>query len=262
MAGIRRGLQVALAVPIIMLGTAVASSGIWNQPVPAGIPAASTPAFDHSISGGPTIANAWNQVPDSPVAPPPKPTPPPVPGGVHDVDVPGKLDGEFTVLPGSIEAPPAQRTITLTIEVEEGLPVDPAEMGEFVLGTLNHEKSWAKGGAIAFARTDSRPEIRVLLASPGTVDELCAPLQTNGRWSCGRGGRVVLNAERWINGADAFREAGGELVDYRRYLINHEIGHLLGHQHRNCPTPGAPAPVMAQQSIRMQGCEPNGWVHP
>src|SRR5699024_239080 len=105
-------------------------------------------------------------------------------------------------------------------------------------------------------------DLRVLVASPGTVDEMCAPLATKSEYSCGRYGHAALNAERWINGADPFADAGGSITDYRRYMVNHEVGHLLGHQHRTCPAAGELAPVMVQQTITLGGCEPNGWAYP
>ena len=52
------------------------------------------------------------------------------------------------------------------------------------------------------------------------------------------------------------------LAAYRRYAINHEVGHWLGLADADCPQPGEPAPVMHQQSISLDGCEANQWPPP
>lgn len=94
------------------------------------------------------------------------------------------------------------------------------------------------------------------LATLGTTDELCAPLLTRGRVSCQNGSRVVLNAERWVDGAAAY---GDDTAGYRRYLVNHEFGHALGRNHVGCPGRGRLAPVMMQQTKGLGSCRPNSW---
>ncbi len=49
--------------------------------------------------------------------------------------------------------------------------------------------------------------------------------------SCQTDDRVVLNAKRWVSGAETY---GTDLTNYRRYLVNHEFGHALGYQHVPC----------------------------
>lgn len=182
--------------------------------------------------------------------------------GVLDGDVPFSLTGDLVVVPGSERAPGPGPARTVRVEVEAGLPVDPDRFAQFVMTTLNDPRGWGADGSVSFARTAGDAEIRVVLASPATIDRMCAPLPTNGKWSCGRYGHAALNAERWAVGARAFFAAGGDITQYRQYLVNHEVGHLLGVQHTGCPAAGQVAPIMLQQSLGLDGCLPNGWPHP
>lgn len=183
--------------------------------------------------------------------------------GVRSHRVPEAGSGELRIVPGDVAAPEgAEEVMTVRVEVEQGLDIDDAAFATFVMGTLNDPRGWGADGSLGFTQTDGEADIRVVLATPATVDEMCAPLATNGKWSCGRNGHAALNADRWVLGADAWAEAGGDLTEYRHYLVNHEVGHLLGHPHERCPSAGDLAPVMVQQSISLGGCEPNGWPFP
>src|SRR5690606_2990010 len=183
--------------------------------------------------------------------------------GVRTHRVPDAGSGELRVVAGEAEAPDgADVVMTVRVEVERGLDVDDRAFAAFVMSTLNDPRGWGGDGSVAFARTDGEADIRVVLATPATVDEMCAPLATDGRWSCGRYGHAALNADRWVLGADAWSDAGGDLTSYRQYLVNHEVGHLLGNPHEDCPGAGEVAPVMVQQSISVQGCVPNAWPFP
>ncbi|MFC8924059.1 DUF3152 domain-containing protein [Cellulosimicrobium sp. NPDC057127] len=209
---------------------------------------------------------------DVPQAPevPPAPTPPPAPeppvaepgSGLLGTEVVHDLGGAFTVVPGEAPAPGAGTVRSVRVEVEEGLPVDGEVLAQAVLTTLNDPRGWGLTDGVTFSRTAADDaSIRVVLASPATTDRLCAPLQTESLYSCGNSvtGVAVLNFHRWVNGAADF---GDDVATYRHYLVNHEVGHVLGHGHEPCPAPGAVAPVMLQQTITTDGCLPNGWPSP
>jgi len=123
---------------------------------------------------------------------------------------------------------------------------------------LNDKRSWRGSGRWRFQLVSSADEatLHAYLVTPGTTDQLCAPLLTRGEVSCHNGNRVVLNAKRWVFGADAY---GSDVTGYRRYLVNHEFGHALGKGHVQCPGRGRPAPVMMQQTKGLGGCKKNSW---
>lgn len=150
--------------------------------------------------------------------------------------------------------------LTFRAEVEDGLEVDPLCFALTVERILWDPRSWGGTGAVSFARVDGEAyDFRIILASPQRTRRLCLPLRTGLTLSCKRHDRVVINAWRWQEGADTF---GVDLESYRRYLINHEVGHILGHGHRSCPDAGSAAPVMMQQTKDVGACRSNVWLLP
>lgn len=178
--------------------------------------------------------------------------------GLLSAVVAPSASGELVVVPGVV-AGSAAPVRTVRVEVERGLPVDAALFAETVMAILNDPRGWGAGGAITFARTDGDAELRVVLASPATIDAMCAPLRTNGEFSCGMNGYAAINLARWTLATPEF---GPDRTRYRQYVINHEVGHLLGQPHERCPGADQVAPVMQQQSVRAAPCVPNGWPHP
>jgi hypothetical protein len=163
--------------------------------------------------------------------------------------------GTFEVVPAPGLAPDGSRRIR--IEVESGLAIDPGCFATEVLDILNDDRGWASVYNIGFAQVDDDSyDLRLVLASPTTTDSLCYPARTAGIYSCRHGSLVAINLMRWESGTDDY---GQDLTTYRQYLINHEVGHFLGRGHRRCPAPGAPAPVMMQQTKGLGQCTTNGW---
>ncbi len=134
--------------------------------------------------------------------------------------------------------------------------VGAEELRSFVLATLNDQRSWAAAG-LTFIHSESS-ELQIVLAEPAETDQLCLPLRTVGRFSCQNGSMVVLNADRWRIATDTWDST---VADYRTYLVNHEVGHLVGQRHpaARCAVAGEPALVMAQQTKGLVGCLGNGW---
>jgi hypothetical protein len=147
-----------------------------------------------------------------------------------------------------------------TVEVEPGLGIDPELLAFEVRAALNDERSWARTRTLEQVSDPTQARIRLVLASPDTVDELCgrAGLNTAGIYSCWNGRFAALNSWRWEFGADGF----DDITTYRNYLVNHEFGHGLGFGHAGCPAEGELAPVMMQQSKGHDGCVANGWPYP
>lgn len=73
--------------------------------------------------------------------------------------------------------------------------------------------------------------------------------------------RVYLNRARWTGALP--NGSGMSLRNYRRYLVNHEVGHALGASHVKCERArdGSPvtSPVMLQQTKGTCGCVPSPW---
>lgn len=205
--------------------------------------------------------------------------PAPSPAGVGGAD--GSPDptatAAATVVPAGtgkialIEPPPSTRpahggrVVRIVIGAEGGLGIDSAAFARDVVDTLTDPRGWqgVDGVQFRFVTPEQRTkgagvDMTVVLASPALTDRLCAPLSTQGQVSCNWAGRAVINARRWELGVPWFN---GDLQMYRQYVVNHEVGHGLGHPHQSCPAPGRRSPVMAQQSLRLDGCLPWAWPH-
>lgn len=202
---------------------------------------AGAPSADHQDTGGPAL---------SPTALPPGPA------------YPVSGSGSFTVVPGESAVVGSGSVRTYQVLVEDGMNIDPRGFADAVQATLGDPRGWGHGGGMAFQRVSSGGwDFRVELVSSATIRRICG-YTLKVETSCEIGNQAYINAARWVRGAVAYR---GHLAAYRHYVINHEVGHTLGYHHMGCPSPGALAPVMMEQTLGVvtdgRRCAINPWPY-
>lgn len=244
----RRRAGVTAAVACVAIGMAALAGGLGGDapdPEPAGTEA--QPPYAPGDAEADADAEAEGAEP---------------PDGSHGAtSTTWRSTGDFQTAGGESVVMGSGPVKTYTVEVEDGSGGDVDEFAAEVDEILADPRGWTGSEGIAFQRVSNGGQVdfAIRLAAPDTVDVLCAPLDTEGDVSCAQNGIAVINTMRWHRGADP---SGLDLADYRRYLISHEVGHLLGHAHVECPGPGHPAPVMMQQTLDIGECAPNPWPHP
>jgi hypothetical protein len=182
--------------------------------------------------------------------------------------------GTFRVLKGTSPVVGHGKLYRYTIEVENGITgINLSQYQSLVVQTLSDPRSWA-GHGVALERVDSGPvDFHVSLVSSMTVRKLCGytiPVETSCYAAAGSTqgltvNRVVFNDARWVRGSAAYV---GDVTAYRRYMINHEDGHALGHEHAHQCLSNGLAPTMMQQTFGLRSsatdkfCQANPWPYP
>jgi hypothetical protein len=245
-------ISAALLVPRFVPGGGGASA---STPGPAPEKTAASP---ENSAAAPTVAVA---------AIPTRPAPDPdsllsLPGAV-----PSRGDGAMAFAAGT--GPVLGRTGPLRrfrVAVERDSGEDVEEFAAQVEETLGDRRSWI-GGGVRLRRVPKgvASEFTVYLATRDTARRMCAAGGVNvvvgaaPYTSCRTTGKVIINLDRWRLSTKQYRGAEVPLAVYRIYVLNHEVGHQLGHRHEGCPRKGAPAPVMVQQTLTLRGCTPYPW---
>ncbi|MFF2410297.1 DUF3152 domain-containing protein [Streptomyces sp. NPDC058092] len=170
--------------------------------------------------------------------------------------------GRFTVArAGASDTSDTRKGKAYRVEVEDGSGVDPDRAAVEIARILASPRGWSHHGEHTFRQVADDPAGLVIrIATPGTTDAVCGQsgLDTHGEVNCRVGTDVMVNLKRWQQGSPEFH---GPLADYRALIINHEVGHWLGHGHETCPGKGRPAPAMMQQIYGLKGCVSNAWPY-
>ncbi|MGK4582029.1 DUF3152 domain-containing protein [Kitasatospora sp. HPMI-4] len=174
---------------------------------------------------------------------------------------PAKGKGTFTTAAADGAAVGHGNIRRYKVEVEDGIGIDAQAAAKQIHNILSDKRSWTTNGKDGFQLVaDGKYDFTIKIASPATVDAICATggLNTGGEVNCDVGPQVVVNLKRWNTGSPQFT---GSIDDYRALIINHEVGHRIGHGHEGCPGKGKLAPAMMQQIYGMNGCLPNAWPY-
>ncbi|MGW7280724.1 DUF3152 domain-containing protein [Streptomyces sp. NPDC054844] len=153
------------------------------------------------------------------------------------------------------------RTLTYVVQVEDGIGIPARDVATEVERILADERGWTADGEVGFRRVaGGTSDFRVRLATAETVDDICGQygLDTGGEVNCNVGQDVMVNLKRWLLATQYYVD---DVTSYRALIINHEVGHFLGHGHEGCPGAGRPAPVMMQQIKGLHGCRTNVWPY-
>lgn len=146
--------------------------------------------------------------------------------------------------------------VSYSVSTRGNVRSDLAEFKRQIQETLTDSRGWARLG-VKFNQVESGGRFQLILSEASLLPSFSSGCSAE--WSCRVGSSVIINDNRWTQASEPWNASGGNLRDYRHMVINHEVGHWLGHGHYNCKTAGAKANVMQQQSIDLQGCAFNPW---
>lgn len=107
--------------------------------------------------------------------------------------------------------------------------------------TLNDGRGWSRLG-VTFQEVQSGGSFSLVLSQAELLPTFSSGCSAE--WSCRVGTSVIINDDRWSGASATWNAAGGSMRDYHHMVVNHEVGHWLGHGHLNCAGPAQPAPVM------------------
>lgn len=139
---------------------------------------------------------------------------------------------------------------------------DLTEFSDTVFSTLNDPRGWPRAGAVFQEADGTDPNACSMTLTLAAADQMTSfSTECSDEYSCRVGNDVVINVDRWNNATEGWLNAGGTVSRYRTMVINHEVGHRLGHldNELTCPAVNQPAPLMQQQSMDLLGCVPNEW---
>ena len=139
------------------------------------------------------------------------------------------------------------KTLRYKVSVEPGINKSLKHFAKKVSEILNNKKSWK----LKFVQDNNDYHFEIILARPSLIKTTCG----FGKLSCADmvTNKIYINLNRWIKGSKFSKL---NLEGYRNYVINHEVGHILGFDHDK-PIKNRLCPVMVQQTLSIGDAKPN-----
>lgn len=131
---------------------------------------------------------------------------------------------------------------------------DFEDFREKVSETLNDARGWIRAG-LKFVEVTEGQDLNIILSDALNLEGYNG--YCSGSLSCTSGyNEVIINDERWRLGTSETTDGGMSIRDYQTMVINHEVGHWLGHYNHveACEADGDIAPIMLQQSTGLRNC--------
>lgn len=131
------------------------------------------------------------------------------------------------------------KSLRYKISIESNIKRSLKNFKKEVDKILSHPKSWK----VNFSQNNTNYDFEIILASAQNIKTYC----NFSGLSCADTNRkkIWINNSRWTNGAKPSKLS---LKNYRIYLINHEVGHILGFLHAK-PIKNRKVPVMNQHTL-------------
>jgi hypothetical protein len=152
------------------------------------------------------------------------------------------------------------KKVTYVVSVKGSPNSNLNEFRNLAADTLNDARGWVRAG-VYFEEVSSGGDFTLWLSQRNMVAGFSPSICSN-EWSCSVGRNVIINDMRWAGATPSWNNAKASLRDYRHMVVNHEVGHFLGHGHINngCKAgSNTRAPIMQQQSMDLRNCLPNPW---
>jgi hypothetical protein len=147
---------------------------------------------------------------------------------------------------------PVRATVPYEIASRGAVTADLEDFATQVARYLSDPKGWPAAG-VEFKRVSSGGLITIWLTEDSQVPSFSRICSTG--LSCSIDRNIIINEVRWLESAPPGVMDEIPLDQYRMMVVNHEVGHWLGHHlHSSCPGPGEVAPLMMQQSKGLDGC--------
>ena len=142
---------------------------------------------------------------------------------------------------------------TYSVEFDDSIVINRNLVVKKILEVLNDTRGWKRLG-YDFKFKEKNAKFKIKIVKEDKIVKIC---KFSGL-SCADMSKniIYINIKRWRRGSKASKLS---LDNYRTYVINHEIGHLLGRDHYQCGKSGTKVPVMVQQTLGISNCKPNPW---